>query len=79
MRWKTLLLNDLETLEQLRGADQTSQLRYALKEQELGLHCYQAEEVLTDAQLALLKEAVQLSDLRWRVYKSKLWPPPSPV
>jgi hypothetical protein len=76
MRWKTLLMNDLHTLEQLRGADQASLMRYAMKEQEIGLHCYQAEETLTDAELALLKQAVPLSELRWRVYKSKLWPPP---
>ena len=76
MRWRTLLWDDLRTLAHLSGADEASQLRYALKEQELGLHCYQAEEALTDAQLALLKQALQLSELRWRVYKSKLWPPP---
>lgn len=76
MRWKTLLTNDLRRLEQLHGADQASQLRYAMKEQEIGLHCYQAEEALTDAELTLLKRVVHLSELRWRVYKSKLWPPP---
>lgn len=76
MRWKTILTNDLRRLEQLAGMDQASQMRHALKEQELGLHCYQAEEALTDAELALLKRVLRLSELRWRVYKSKLWPPP---
>ncbi len=70
--WKTILTNDLRRLEQIRGSDQASQERYAMKEQEIGLHCYQAEEHLTDAELALLKQVLHLSELRWRVYKSKL-------
>ena len=32
-----------------------------MKEQDIGLHCYQAEENLTDAELAYLKEMVHLS------------------
>jgi len=70
--WKTILTEDLRRLEQLRGRNQASQERYALKEQELGLHCYQAEEHLSDADLAHLKKVLQLSELRWRFYKSKL-------
>jgi len=70
--WKTILTDDLRRLEQLRGLDQASQERYTMKEQEIGLHCYQAEEHLPDAELALLKQVLRLSELRWRVYKSKL-------
>jgi len=70
--WKTILTNDLHRLEQLRGADQESQERYALKEKDIGLHCYQAEEHLPDADLARLKKVLHLSELHWRVYKSKL-------
>jgi hypothetical protein len=70
--WKTILTNDLHRLKQLSGPDQASQERYALKEQDIGLHCYQAEEHLIDADLALLKRVLRLSELRWRVYTSKL-------
>ena len=77
LMWKTILMNDLHALKQLRGEDQASLERYAMKEQEIGLHCYQAEENLTDAELALLKKVLRLSEPRWRVYKSKLWPLPT--
>ena len=72
--WKTTLMNDLKTLKQLKGSDEMSLMRHAMKEQDIGLHCYQAEENLTDAELALLKKVLRLSELRWRVYKSKLRP-----
>ena len=72
--WKTTLVNDLEVLTQLRGTDDMSQMRHVMKEQDIGLHCYQAEENLTNAELALLKKVLSLSELRWRAYKSKLRP-----
>jgi hypothetical protein len=72
--WKTTLLNDLQALKLLSGSDEMSLMRHAMKEQDIGLHCYQAEENLTDAELAYLKEVLRLSELRWRVYKSKLRP-----
>jgi hypothetical protein len=71
--WKTTLVNDLQVLKQLRGPDEMSMMRHAMKEQDIGFHCYQAEENLTDDELALLKK-VLLSELRWRAYKSKLPP-----
>jgi hypothetical protein len=70
--WKTILTDDLHRLEQLKGLDQASQERYALKEQDIGLHCYQAEEHLPDADLTRLKKVLRLPELRWGVYKSKL-------
>lgn len=72
--WKTTLVNDLQVFKQLRGSDDMSLMRHAMKEQDIGLHCYQAEENLTDAELALLKKVLRLSELRWRVFKSKLCP-----
>jgi hypothetical protein len=72
--WKTILLHDLHALKQLRGLDEMSLMRYGMKEQDISLHCYQAEEGLTDAELALLKKELHLSELQWRVYKSKLRP-----
>jgi hypothetical protein len=72
--WKTILLHDLHVLKQLTGLDEMSMMRYGMKEQDISLHCYQAEEGLTDAELALLKKELCLSELQWRVYKSKLCP-----
>ena len=72
--WKTILMNDLQALKQLRGSDEMSLMRHAMKEQDIGFHCYQAEENLTDAELALLKKVLRLSELRWCVYKSRLRP-----
>jgi hypothetical protein len=48
--WKTILMNELRMLKQLRGLDDMSLMRYAMKDQDFGLHCYQAEESLTDAE-----------------------------
>jgi hypothetical protein len=67
--WKAMLLNDLRTLKQLEGLDG---VRHAFKEQEIGQHCCQAGESLTDAELALLKKKVRLTDQQWRAFKSKL-------
>jgi hypothetical protein len=49
-----------------------SLMRHAMKEQDIGFHCYHAEENLTDVELALLKKVLRLSELHWRAYKSKL-------
>ena len=70
--WKTTLMNDLQALKQLRGSDEMSLMRHAMKEQDIGFHCYQAEENLTDAELSLLKKVLRFSELRWHYYKSKL-------
>ena len=71
---KTTLMNDLQALKQLRGSDEMNLMKHAMKEQDIGFHCYQAEENLTDAELSLLKKVLRLSELRWRYYKSKLRP-----
>jgi hypothetical protein len=73
-QWMTILLHDLHALTQLRGLDEMSMMRYRMKEQDISVHCYQAEESLTDAELALLKKEIHLSELMWRVYKSKIRP-----
>lgn len=70
--WKTILTNDLHALKQLTGKDELSRMRYAIKEQEIGQHCYQAGESLTDKELMLLKMALGLTDQQWHDYKSKL-------
>jgi hypothetical protein len=72
--WKTTLANDLMVLTQLRGSDDMRLMQHAMKEQDIRLYCYQAEENLTDAELALLKKVLRLSELRWCAYTSKLRP-----
>jgi hypothetical protein len=74
IQWKAILMNDLQALQQHKKLDQISQERFALKEREIGFHCYQAEESLTDGELILLKKGLGLSELRWLYYKSRLRP-----
>ena len=71
--WKSTLANDLLELKQLEGQDANTRIRRALKEQEIGQHCCQAGESLTDMELARLKRALGLSEQQWRTYKSKAW------
>ena len=72
--WKTILTNDLHALKQLTGRDEMSRMRCAMKEQEIGHHCYQAEESLTDKELLLLKKTLGLTNQQWRAYKLKIRP-----
>lgn len=72
--WKTVLTNDLHALKQLTGRDEMSRMRCAMKEQEIGQHCYQAEENLTDKELKLLKKTLGLTDQQWNSYKTKIRP-----
>jgi hypothetical protein len=72
--WTTILMNDLHALKQLEGPDEASQVRYVMKEQEIGQHCCQAGENLTDAELVLLKRVLHLTEQQWRAYKSKIRP-----
>jgi hypothetical protein len=74
--WKTILTNDLHALKQLTGRDEMSRMRYVMKEQEIGQHCYQAGEILTDKELLVLKKALGLTDQQWNSYKSKIRPAP---
>ena len=70
--WKTILTNDLHALKQLTGRDEVSRMRCTMKEQEIGQHCYQAEENLTDKELMLLKKTLGLTDRQWNFYKTKI-------
>jgi hypothetical protein len=77
VEWKVILLNDFDMLALLDGYDEASRERQALKEQEIGQHCCEAGESLTDAELLLLKRRLGLTDRQWRAYKSKVWPTPA--
>src|SRR5438105_7028460 len=74
--WTTILMKDMHVLKHLEGPDEASHVRYAMKEQEIGQHCCQAGENLTDAELVLLKRMLHLTEQQWHAYKSKIRPAP---
>jgi hypothetical protein len=42
-----------------------------VKEQEIGWHCYEAEEDLSQLELNMLKGVLGITDASWRAYKTK--------
>ena len=74
--WKATLITDLLALRRLQGGDALSRMRRVMKEQEIGQHCCQAGEGLSDADLCLLKQALGLDEQAWQSYKAKVRPGP---
>jgi hypothetical protein len=74
--WKAILTNDFLALRRLQGWDALNRMRRSMKEQEIGQHCCQAGESLSDAELSLLKHVLGLDDEAWQIYKSKVRPEP---
>ncbi len=74
--WKVILTTDLLDLRRLQGGDALSRMRRAMKEQEIGQHCCQAGESLSDADLSFLKQALGLDEQAWQSYKAKVRPAP---
>jgi len=74
--WKATLTTDLLALRRLHGGDALSRMRRAMKEQEIGQHCWQAGESLGDADLSFLKQALGLDEEAWQSYKAKVRPAP---
>lgn len=74
--WKAVLTKDFQELQLLEGPDDSTRVRRALKEQEIGQHCCEAGESLGDADLVLLKAALGLDEQHWHAYKSKVRPAP---
>ena len=74
--WKPILSTDLLALRRLPGGDALSRMRYAMKGQEIGQHCCQAGESLSDADLSLLKQTLGLDEQAWQFYKAKVRPEP---
>jgi len=74
--WKAVLTKDFLELKQLKGWDASSRVRRFLKEQEIGQHCCQAGESLSDPELALLKKMLGLNEKQWQASKSKVRPEP---
>jgi hypothetical protein len=73
-QWKATLSKDLFELRQLTGQDESTRMRRSMKEQEIGQHCCEAGESLTDHELASLKQALGLDEDQWRAYQSKVRP-----
>lgn len=72
--WKAVLLKDLLELKQLEERDANTRMRRSMKEQEIGQHCCQAGESLSDPDLTVLKAALGLDEQQWHAYKSKVRP-----
>lgn len=68
---KTLLTQELLELEKLAGSWPSTIGKRQVKEQEIGRHCYLAEEDLSPPELGTLKKALGITDTRWRAYKAK--------
>jgi len=68
---KAELTQDLLELEKLTGIWPNTIEKRHVKEQEIGRHCYEAEEDLSQLELNTLKRVLGISDTRWRAYKAK--------
>ena len=68
---KARLAQDLVELKHVQGMLPAAVRSRHLKEQEIGRHCYQAEEDLTKVDLDTLKQMLGIDDTQWRRYKTK--------
>jgi hypothetical protein len=62
---------NLLELEKLIGIWPNTIEKRHVKEQEIGRHCYEAEEDLSALELNTLKKALGINDTKWRAYKAK--------
>jgi len=69
---KGVFTQELLELEKLAGIWPSTIEKRHVKEQEIGRHCYEAEEDLSQLELNTLKRALGINDTRWRAYKAKL-------
>ncbi len=68
---KAVLTQELLALERLAEIWPSTIQQRHVKEQEIGRHCYEAEEDLSPLELNLLKRTLGITDTRWGVYKAK--------
>ena len=68
---KAVLKQDLLELEKLAGIWPSTIEKRHVKEQEIGRHCYEAEEDLSPLELGTLKRVLGITDTRWQAYKAK--------
>ncbi len=69
---KSMLTHDLTELEKLHETRFTTIEQRHVKEQEIGWHCYEAEEGLGSLELTMLKHVLDINDTRWQVFETKL-------
>ena len=62
-------LAELKELEQSAWLIPTT--KRARKEQQIGRHCYEAEEDLSLSDLSALKTTLGMEESQWRAYKAK--------
>ncbi len=62
-------LAELQELEQRAWLLPTT--KRARKEQQIGRHCYEAEEDLNLSDLSVLKTTLGMEESKWRAYKAK--------
>jgi hypothetical protein len=67
-----MLTRDLTELEKLGESRFTTIERRHVKEQEIGRHCYEAEEDLSPLELDTLKRVLDINNTRWQVFKAAL-------
>ena len=75
---KAVLTQDLLELEKLARIWPSTIEKRHVKEQEIGRHCYEAEEDLGQTELNTLKRALGINDTRWWAYKAKFMEGSSP-
>jgi hypothetical protein len=68
---KAVFTQELQELEKLVGIWPSTIEKRHVKEQEIGRHCYEAEEDLSALELNMLKKTLGINDTRWRAYKAK--------
>ena len=68
---KAVLTQELLELERLAGIWPSTIEKRHVKEQEIGRHCYEAEEDLSPLELNTLKRVLGINDTGWRAYKAK--------
>src|SRR5260370_7058804 len=64
-----LELAELQELEHSRRLIPTT--KRSRKEQQIGRHCYEAEEDLSLSDLGVLKTTLGMDESKWRAYKAK--------
>ncbi len=69
---EAILAQDLLELKELEASRWLiPQTKRSLKEQQIGQHCYQAEEDLSLPELSVLKTTLGIDERKWRAYKAK--------
>ena len=69
---EAMLTQELAELKELQqSAWLIPTTKRARKEQQLGRHCYEAEEDLSRADLSVLKTTLSMEESKWRALKAK--------